>query len=182
MAYLVLARKWRPQNFEEMVGQDPITRTLQNAMAQGRVAHAYLFTGARGVGKTSMARILAKALNCEQGAHGPPLQPVRRLPGDHPGSAMDVLEIDGASNRGIDEIRDLRENVKLRPAQGQYQDLHHRRSPHAHQGGLQRPAEDPGRAAAARDLHLRHHRAPQGPGDHPLAAASGSTSAASPPP
>jgi DNA polymerase III subunit gamma/tau len=116
MSYLVLARKWRPQVFEDVVGQRPITQTLQNAISQKRVAHAFLFTGARGVGKTSTARILAKALNCEA---GPQINPCNQCTTCHEisaGISMDVIEIDGASNRGIDEIRELRENVRYTPA------------------------------------------------------------------
>jgi DNA polymerase-3 subunit gamma/tau len=120
MSYLVLARKWRPQVFEDVVGQRPITQTLQNAISQKRVAHAFLFTGARGVGKTSTARILAKALNCE---NGPQINPCNQCATCHEissGTSMDVIEIDGASNRGIDEIRELRENVRYTPAKNRY--------------------------------------------------------------
>jgi DNA polymerase-3 subunit gamma/tau len=120
MAYQVLARKWRPQTFEAVVGQDAITRTLRNALASGRIAHAYLFAGPRGVGKTTTARLLAKALLCPQRT-GP--EPCGKCPvcvETTAGTLVDVIEIDAASNRGIDEIRTLRENVKYAPARGRY--------------------------------------------------------------
>jgi len=120
MPYLVLARKWRPQTFEEVVGQRHITQTLQNAISQKRVAHAFLFAGARGVGKTSTARILAKALNCETGPYINPCNHCSICEEITNGTSMDVIEIDGASNRGIDEIRELRENVRYTPAKSRY--------------------------------------------------------------
>jgi DNA polymerase-3 subunit gamma/tau len=120
MSYLVLARKWRPQNFEEVIGQHHITKTLQNAIANDRIAHAFLFAGARGVGKTSMARILAKALNCQEGTKSVPCDRCENCKEISSGNSMDVLEIDGASNRGINEIRELRENVKYAPAKSAF--------------------------------------------------------------
>jgi len=118
MSYQVLARKWRPQSFDAVVGQDAITRTLRNALASGRVAHAYLFAGPRGVGKTTTARLLAKALLCSErnGAEACGKCAVCR----DASVSVDVIEIDGASNRGIEEIRTLRENVKYAPARGRY--------------------------------------------------------------
>ena len=120
MSYLVLARKWRPQVFEDVVGQEHVTRTLQNAIKTGRVAHAYLFTGARGVGKTSAARILAKALNCINGPTPVPCNTCESCKEISGGSSMDVFEIDGASNTGVDDIRELRENIKFPPIKCRY--------------------------------------------------------------
>jgi DNA polymerase III subunit gamma/tau len=115
--YQVLARKWRPQTFEAVVGQDPITRTLRNALASGRIAHAYLFAGPRGIGKTTTARLLARSLLC-LGRTSPEPCGVCEACGD--AATVDVIEIDGASNRGIEEIRTLRENVKYAPTRGRY--------------------------------------------------------------
>jgi len=116
MSYLVLARKWRPQTFEEIVGQAHIATTLQNAIRADRVAHAFLFTGVRGVGKTTAARVLAKALNCEHGPTPTPCNVCRNCAEITAGTSVDVLEIDGASNTGVDDVREIIENVRYRPA------------------------------------------------------------------
>ena len=120
MSYEVLARKWRPQVFEDVIGQEHITRTLVNAIGTGRLAHAYIFGGPRGVGKTSVARIFAKAINCTTGKPGIPCNQCRSCREITNGNSVDVQEIDGASNRGIDEIRELRENAKYLPSASQY--------------------------------------------------------------
>ncbi|PYM08533.1 MAG: DNA polymerase III subunit gamma/tau [Verrucomicrobia bacterium] len=120
MSYEVFARKYRPQTFDDIVGQTHVTRTLKNAVEQNRLAHAYLFVGPRGTGKTSTARILAKALNC---THGPTVTPCgkcdncREIAG---GNSLDVIELDAASNRGIDDVRELRDNVRYAPAKGRF--------------------------------------------------------------
>ena len=120
MAYQSLYRKWRPQVFEDIIGQKHITQTLMNAISLNRISHAYLFSGPRGVGKTTTARILAKSLNCEKGPTPHPCNKCERCIRITEGYSMDVIEIDGASNRGIDDIRDLRNKVKFAPAEGKY--------------------------------------------------------------
>ena len=118
--YTVVARRYRPQQFTDLVGQEAVARALINALDSGRVAHAYLFTGARGVGKTSTARILAKALNCQHGPTSRPCGVCTVCKSIAAGEDVDVLEIDGASNRGIDEVREIRQSVQYKPTQGQF--------------------------------------------------------------
>ncbi|HEY3394455.1 MAG TPA: DNA polymerase III subunit gamma/tau [Lacipirellulaceae bacterium] len=118
--YVVIARRYRPQTFDELVGQEHVARSLQQAITSDRVGHAYLFTGARGVGKTSAARIFAKALNCVRGPTPTPCNECDVCLSVSTGDDVDVLEIDGASNRGIDEIRQLRQNVAVRPSRVRY--------------------------------------------------------------
>jgi len=120
MPYVVLARRWRPQLFKDVVGQEHVTRTLQNAISANRIAHAYLFSGPRGVGKTTVARILAKAVNCMEGTQSEPCGKCNICKEISASGSIDVIEMDAASNRRIDEIRELIENVKFSPVSGRY--------------------------------------------------------------
>src|SRR5271170_2174801 len=122
MSYQVLARKYRPQNFSHVIGQDHVTRTLKNALEQGRTAHGYIFSGHRGIGKTTVARILAMALNCRS-SDKPVTEPCgvcESCTEIRAGNSVDVIEIDAATNRGIDEIRELREAARYRPARDRF--------------------------------------------------------------
>ena len=149
MAYQVIARKWRPQTFAEVIGQEHVTRTLANAIVSGRVAHAYIFSGARGVGKTTTARILAKALNCVKGPAAEPCNECDSCREISAGSSLDVIEIDAASNRGIDQIRELREMVRYAPASSRYKvvilDEAHMLTPEASNALLKTLEEPPDR-------------------------------------
>src|SRR5947209_4858063 len=122
MSYTVLARKYRPQRFSDVIGQDHVTRTLKNAITQARIAHGYIFSGHRGIGKTTVARILAMALNCrsQQNPVPEPCGKCESCTEIRAGNAVDVIEIDAATNRGIDEIRELRDAARYRPARDKY--------------------------------------------------------------
>ena len=120
MSYKVLSLKWRPQSFDDVIGQNHVTQTLINAFKKDRVAQAYMLTGPRGVGKTTTARIIAKALNCPESKEGVPCNTCNICQEITDGRNLDVLEIDGASNRGIEEIRNLREQIKYAPMNAPY--------------------------------------------------------------
>ena len=173
-AYRVLARKYRPSTFADLIGQEAMVRTLTNAFATGRIAHAFMLTGVRGVGKTTTARILARALNCigPDGKGGPTAEPLRRVRAVPRHRRGPPCRRDGDGRRlPHRRRRDPRADRRraLHAGRGALQGLHHRRSAHAVEAGLQRAAEDARRAAAARQVHLRHHRDPQGAGDDAVA-------------
>ena len=171
-----LYRKYRPQTFDDVVGQDHVVRTLRNAVDSGTVAHAYLFAGPRGTGKTTTARILAKALNCvgtdaapQTGRPSTPCGACRHCVAIAEGSSLDVIEIDGASNRGVDDVRDLRDTVAYRAGDGRFKvyiiDEVHMLSRAAFNALLKTLEEPPAHVS----LRVRHDRAAQGPRDDPLA-------------
>lgn len=147
MSYLVLARKFRPATFAEVVGQNHISQTLKNAIAENKVAHAYIFSGPRGTGKTTMARIFAKALNCQQGVSSEPCGKCKNCLEIGANQSLDVLEIDGASNNRIDEIREIRDNVKFGAMSSRYKiyiiDEFHRITPQAFDALLKTLEEPP---------------------------------------
>ena len=120
MAYQALYRKWRPDNFEDVKGQDHIVTTLQNQIKADRIGHAYLFCGTRGTGKTSIAKIFAKAVNCEHPINGSPCNECELCRAIATGNSMNVIEIDAASNNGVDNIRQIRDEVQYSPTQGKY--------------------------------------------------------------
>ncbi len=167
--YQVIARKYRPQTFRGRVSQEHVKTTLENAIAQNRIAHGYIFSGQRGTGKTTVARILARCLNCVKGPTVTPCGVCASCLEIAAGRRMDVIEIDAASNRGINEMRELRENVRYPPGARPLQSLHRRRSAPDHQRSLQRAAEDARRAAGVGRVHPLHHRGAQDSRHHRLA-------------
>ena len=148
--YQALYRKWRPKSFADVVGQAHITETLRRQAAQGRLSHAYLFTGTRGTGKTTCAKILAKAVNCQNPVDGDPCGQCPACQGIDNGSLLDVLELDAASNNGVDQVRALR-NKREVPG------VYYRRGSHAVHFRVQRAAEDPGGTARPPNFHPGHH-------------------------
>ena len=162
MAYQVLARKWRPQRFEDVLGQQAVTRTLKNALKSKRIAHAFVFSGPRGCGKTTTARILARALSCVKGPTPDPCGVCDACIEIAEGRDMDVLEIDAATHTGVDNVREVIDRrAGDRAGPQSLQGLHHRRGPHAVGLVVQRAAEVDRRAAAARHLHDGDDRAAQ---------------------
>jgi DNA polymerase-3 subunit gamma/tau len=153
MSYLVLARKWRPKDFADTVGQEHVLQALINALDSGRLHHAYLFTGTRGVGKTTIARILAKALNCEKGVTSEPCGQCSACAEIDEGRFVDLIEVDAASKTKVDDTRDLLDNVQYAPARGRYKV---RRSAHAVQEFVQCASEDAGRATASCEVPVGH--------------------------
>ena len=164
--YQALYRRYRPQRFADVLGQEHITRALRHAVRDHKVAHAYLFSGPRGTGKTSTARILAMALNCEHPDDGEPDGTCPSCVAIRQGTSLDVQELDSATNRGIDEMRDLLGRVAL-GTPGPVEGVHHRRGPSDDLGGGERPAQDPRGSAGPRHLRAGYHRPSEGPAHHP---------------
>ena len=163
--YQALYRKWRPKTFADVVGQEHITETLQRQVAEGRLSHAYLFTGTRGTGKTTCAKILARAVNCEHPENGNPCNRCPSCLGIESGRLLDVVELDAASNNGVDSVRALRDEAIYSPAQVKKTRVYRRRSPHAFDARVQRTAQNLGGAARASDVHSGDNGAAQGARD-----------------
>jgi DNA polymerase-3 subunit gamma/tau len=161
MSYQVLARKWRPKAFAELTGQEHVVTALSNALANGRLHHAYLLTGTRGVGKTTIARILAKSLNCEKGVSATPCGECAACTDIDAGRFVDLLELDAASNTGIDNMREILDNARYAATAGRYKvyliDEVHMLSKAAFNSMLKTLEEPPG----ARQVRARDHRSPE---------------------
>ena len=164
--YQSLYRRFRPSTFGEVRGQDHVVLALRNAVRDGRVAHAYLFSGPRGTGKTSTARILAKALNCTDLHDGEPCGACASCVEIAKGTSLDVHELDAASTNGVEAMRDLVSRAAL-GTPGSPEGLHRGRGPHVVDAGIERPAEDPGGASGPRRLRAGHHRPAEGAAHHP---------------
>lgn len=167
MSYTALYRKWRPTSFEEVRGQDHIVKTLKNQINSGRIGHAYLFCGTRGTGKTSIAKIFARAVNCEHPVDGSPCGECSMCRQIAEGASLNVVEIDAASNNGVENIRDIREQVQYPPTDGRYRvyiidEVHMLRS--ARQCAL----KDAGRTAVLRYIYLGDDGGPQDPDHDPV--------------
>ena len=167
-SHQALYRRWRAQTFGQIVGQEPVVETLRNAVRSNRVAHALLFVGPRGTGKTSMARIVAKALNCTDLRDGEPCDRCEACVAIREGRALDVIEMDAASNNKVDDIRDFLPRVATVPSDLAAQGVHRRRGP-ADQGGLGPAPQDPRGTAGPRRVHLLHDRRKPGPAGGPVA-------------
>lgn len=166
MAYTSLYRKYRPDTFDKVIGQDHIVRTLKNQIAHGNVGHAYIFTGTRGTGKTSVAKIFARAVNCLSPlADGSPCGKCENCVELASSSNFDILEIDAASNNSVDQIRELTDK-SVSAHRRQVQSLHRRRSSYAFKGGVQRSSQNSRRAAVPCDFHSCDNRDSSNPGNH----------------
>mgnify|MGYP002230484031 CR=1 FL=1 len=163
--YTALYRAYRPEVFDEILGQEHIVKILKNQIATDSTSHAYLFCGTRGTGKTTTARILAKGLNCIAEEGGRPCGRCSVCRSIKEGTYLDVIEIDAASNNGVDNIRELRESIKYPPASGRKKSLYNRRGPHAVFGGVQCAAQDAGGAAGIRGVHTGDYGAAEAAGN-----------------